>query len=235
MENNYPLNFIAQRYGVPENSRTPYQELQFLNVNVDFISTVVKLFDDAYPLSEGEFQKFSLNVIIDYIRKTHDFYLTKKLPEIEQSITLLLADYEGNHPLLFLLKEFFISYQKDLRQHIETEEKQLLPYIEYLSCSHKGNIDMAEFFCRTKEFSVQKFIDDHSDVEGDLEKVRNLILLYDPPKSNQTPYRILLTQLEFLENDLRVHAIIEDQVLLPKALLIESKLERIFKKKIMEN
>jgi len=154
---------------------------------------------------------------------------------MEQSIALLLENYNGDHPLLLLLKNFFKSYQADLMEHIACEEAQLLPHIGYLRKIELVNMDLEDFFYRTKNYSVQNFIKTHDNTETDLQNIREAIRLYDPPKTNVTPYRILLSQLELFEKDLSVHAFIEDSVLLPRALKIESYLQEEFEKRARLN
>ena len=58
--------------------------------------------------------------------------------------------------------------------------------------------------------------------------MRNAILEYRPPITNQTPYRILISHLQAFEKDLFVHALIEDKVLIPRALQLEEKLSKHF-------
>jgi len=65
--------------------------------------------------------------------------------------------------------------------------------------------------------------------------VRNTILSYQPPSTNQTPYRILITQLQAFERDLAVHALIEDRVLIPRTLQLEKKLYKLFSNTTKEN
>jgi regulator of cell morphogenesis and NO signaling len=69
--------------------------------------------------------------------------------------------------------------------------------------------------------TIQEFIDQHHDTEKDLHEVRDAIQHYSPPEGNRTLYRILLSQLQVLEKDLAVHALMEDEVLLPRALALE--------------
>ena len=65
---------------------------------------------------------------------------------------------------------------------------------------------------------------DH-DTEDELKDIRETMRLYQPPATNESLYRILLTQLETFEQDLHVHARIEEEVLIPKALKLESELQ----------
>jgi regulator of cell morphogenesis and NO signaling len=98
------------------------------------------------------------------------------------------------------------------------EERDLLPYILELEQLAEG-----EKVQPAPTMTVKAFISQHHDTEKDLEDVRNAILNYSPPADNQTLYRILLSQLQVFEKDMAIHAMIEDDVLLPRALRLENK------------
>ncbi len=226
METEFSINQITQRYNLPNSKDLlySYEELKRMDVDQEFIYALLETFADESTFSEKEYQKFSLDIIIDYIHRTHTYYLGKKLPEIEQSILILLKDYSDNHPLLQILNSFFAEYAKDLNHHIKSEEKDLLPYIKAMIKLKNGELSSEKFNELTKNYTLKSFIDSHLDTEKELLKVRNAILEYQPPSTNQTPYRILLTQLAVFEKDLAVHALIEDEVLIPRALELENSL-----------
>jgi regulator of cell morphogenesis and NO signaling len=206
-----------------------------MDIDQQFIYTLLQAFEDEKTFSEKEYQNFSLEIIIDYVLRTHRYYLSKKLCEIEQNIQILLKDYSGSHPLLQILNNFFYQYTAGLTAHINEEEKHLLPYINCLVKFEKGETDVETYFTATKNYSLQTFIDGHNDTEKDLSNIRNVILNYKPPTTNQTPYRILLSQLQAFEKDLSVHALIEDKVLIPRALQLEENLRKLFSGKIKLN
>lgn len=209
---------ILQRYQVTQahNLVYTYEELRQLGVQPEFLMAVLEVFEDPGAFQPQKFSHFNLSVIIDYLRKTHAYYLTKKLLEIEQSIHLLARAYEGAHPLLILLHHFYASYKQHLRRHIEEEEVKLIPYIEQLQNAAADNMQMSK-----PAMTITDFIAEHHDTEKDLEEIRKTILHYSPPSGNQTLYRILVSQLHVLEKDLAVHALMEDGVLLPRALELE--------------
>ena len=124
---------------------------------------------------------------------------------------------ESCYILTILLHAFYADYTRHLTRHIEMEERELLPYITTLEL--EGGKQQ-----KKQKLSIADFINQHHDTEKDLEDVRNAILHYSPPEDQQTPYRILLSQLQVLEKDLAIHALIEDDVLLPRALALEAAL-----------
>src|SRR5258708_3196237 len=97
-------------------------------VNREFIAALLHSFEEK-AFCATDFEPFPIEMVVDYIQRTHIYYLQKKLPEIEQSILLLSADYSSAHPVLAALQNFFHRYCQDLTEHIHEEETKLLPYI----------------------------------------------------------------------------------------------------------
>ncbi|MBK6641844.1 MAG: hypothetical protein IPG39_11740 [Bacteroidetes bacterium] len=58
---------------------------------------------------------------------------------------------------------------------------------------------------------------------------------YQPPAVNQSMYRVLLNQLEFFGHDLRIHGLIEEQVLVPMAMEWERLLLKEFSRQVRLN
>src|SRR5580704_16578394 len=145
MELDFALRQLMQRY-MPAGQLTG-------NFNPELISTLARVLEDEKAFDPTLFDRFPMEVILDYIRRTHSFYIFRKLPEIEQSIDILLKDYTNQHPLLPVLQEFYKNYQDSLTAHIRKEENELLPYIDYL-VTGIITFDPLEHFIRTAEYSV---------------------------------------------------------------------------------
>jgi regulator of cell morphogenesis and NO signaling len=90
--------------------------------------------------------------------------------------------------------------------------------------SRKDPRHFSGFVLARRDYSIDRFLNDHHDTEDELKDIRQTIRLYDPPQTNESLYRILLTQLQAFEQDLCVHANIEEEVLIPKALKMEKEL-----------
>jgi regulator of cell morphogenesis and NO signaling len=190
----------------------------------DFIVALLRVFEEKV-FNARDFDCFPVEVVIDYIQRTHVYYLQKKLPEIEQSIILLSGQYEAQHPILAALRNFFHRYVLDLSEHIQAEEALLLPYINILREAGHSPLRFSRFLLQRQEYSVERFLSDHHDTEDELKDIRQTIRLYEPPATNESLYRILLTQLQVFEHDLCVHAHMEEEVLIPKAQKMEKDLD----------
>lgn len=213
-ENNIFFRQVMQRY-------TTGAELP--GIDAAFIEALLCAFGEK-PFCAEDFDAFPIEMIVEYIRRTHVFYLQTKLPEIEQSIFLLSGLYASHHPILAALHNFFQAYSLDLEMHIQAEETLLLPYIGLMSGSINEPGLFPEYILARERYSVARFLASHHDTEDELADIRRTIRLYEPPATNASLYRILLTQLQTFEQDLCVHACIEDQVLIPKAMQMETAL-----------
>lgn len=213
-ENDIIYRQVMQRYTNP---------LQ--GIDSDFITALLHAFEEK-PFSAADFEEFPIELVVEYIKRTHVYYLEKKLPEIEQSIFLLSGLYASHHPILATLHNFFREYSQDLTTHIGAEETTLLPYIGLLSKCINNTTISSEYIMASTEHSIEKFVAAHHDTEDELANIRDAIRLYEPPVTNASLYRILLTQLQTFEQDLCVHAHIEDLVLIPKALKLEGEVNK---------
>jgi regulator of cell morphogenesis and NO signaling len=222
MENEHTLKQVLERYSITDARLvTTFSELKGLDLDTNFIVTLLKMFEEEGSFPENELSQYPLELIVDYIARTHVYYLEKKLPEIEQSIELMLCNYADNHPLLIVLRNFYTHYRNHLTKHIQGEEKYILPHVRTLIKAVNHNCNPALLILEGANYSLTEFLATHTDTEEDLKHVYDVINQYSPPATNETPYRILLTQLQLLEKDLRVHAIIEDRVLIPRAIKVE--------------
>lgn len=182
------------------------------DINTDFFIQLISLFHSESELPIEQLKSFPLSVILDYLEKTHRYYTHTKLLEIEQSLFNLQRNRAENTLLPFLLS-FFEWIKENLNFHIQMEEEQLFPYIKALT---KGSTE-------PQGFTLQSFVDHHVDtVELQLSEVKKHIVRAQSSAEDIFPFRVLLKQLDDFERDLRIHAKIEDEVLIPLAKIVEN-------------
>jgi regulator of cell morphogenesis and NO signaling len=175
--------------------------------------------DGATEFSKELLQEVAIQDLLDALKKSHGIYLNTKLPEIEQSIYSLYNKQTNSDNVLLMLCGFFISYQKKLVAHIQYEEVFLFPYIQSLLEFQKTGkaIDRERF----GNFTLKQFFENHSNLEEDLNEVRNKITENIEGLKTPLAFRIFMTQLAHFEKDLAIHAILEDEVLLPRLVDLE--------------
>lgn len=216
---------VFNRFGIdPRATDKIYENTALIEVNPDFLVDVLNVFSRNQDIDYSVFEKYSVPVLVDYLLRSHSYYLEKILPEIGQSIAILLGNYNEKSALLEILYRFYFSYKTDLQEHFIEEEELLFPYANqlYKAVYFKTEIDFFTSFLQ--EYSINDFVENHADTEEELINIRNILSEYDPPSTNRTSFRILIEQLKNFEHDLEIHAFIEDRVLVPKLVQLEQNL-----------
>lgn len=224
---NYLLLPIINRFDIQLGfgNKTVEQVCNERNVNVAFFLEIVNSFLDKKYFPQVELQSFPLKLIVDYINRSHIYYVDFKIPQIEKMIERLLFESDEEHKKSFqLIKDFFDKYKKELTEHIENEEKNVHPYILTIDKAFQNNLITDEIKEFVKNDSIDKYADDHDNVEDQLYDLKNLLIKYLPPAKDYTLSNSILFELFRLERDLNDHARIEEAVLVPKMQLIEKQI-----------
>jgi regulator of cell morphogenesis and NO signaling len=228
IDSNQLTQIALQRYPI-DNSSIPNEF--FRKDSKLFLETIVDIFVCIDYFPKEELQNFSVDLILDYLERTHKHYLNKSLPEIEQTIHNLKQNYSQTHPCLLLLELFFKDYRNHLAEHINYEENTFFPYIKYLLKAK----ELQNTNIKIGHYSLNDFCKEHTDNEIGLRNVRQAIYKYEPTATKQSPYRILLTQLKVFEMDLHLHARIEEEILLPKVIELENQIKSKFITTVLKN
>ena len=211
------------RQSVTERLDTPSEQPR-IELDDELLELIFDLYDDDRDFPYQKIRKFSIGEILTYLQATHRYYLTKKLPEIEQSLLHIFSRYGKTHELLAELCLFFNDYKNDLIEHVKMEEREFFPYIKRLVKASQGELATAEITELLSTASIAQFTDHHDSIEDELKEVSEIIKRYSAYEATPLPYRIFLNQVELFELELRKHAIIEDHVLVPMAMELEAKL-----------
>ena len=222
LELNSTLGKVTQQFNILNVDEEKHlgQLCEEQGVDTEFFIEILKVFNDTNYFPKMQLGSFPIPIIIDYLKRTHRYYLNKRLLEIEQSISLTYT----NDVMAKFLQEFFLKIKQELIEHIKVEESALFPYIAHLydAFTTKKTLELSTQY---KDFSVAIFEESHSDnVENNILEVRKYIVASNKTVVDLSPYRVLLSQLEAFEQELRVHALVEDQILIPKALVLEQML-----------
>jgi regulator of cell morphogenesis and NO signaling len=169
--------------------------------------------------------QFPLQLILDYIKKSHTYYLEVKAPHIEEIIEKLIKS-AGDSRLkeLSLINKFFKEYMIELEEHIREEENNVYPYIQSINEAFlSGNIDKKHIEA-IKVNPIKKYEEGHTNIEDKLFDLKNIIIKYLPPVNDYAVSNTLLIELFRLERDLNDHSRIEEKVLVPKVQCIENEI-----------
>jgi regulator of cell morphogenesis and NO signaling len=171
-------------------------------------------------------QSFSVKLIIEYLQKTHNYYVQVKVPEIESLIEQMVKNCSTQKENMGLLKRFFTEYESELKNHIQREENNVFPYTQMIEKAYYSkNIDKS-VIKNMDEYSIDIFEKEHDDIEEKLFDLKNIIIKYLPQPNNKNLCHNLLHELFSLEKDINDHSRIEDTVLVPKIRTMEKEIRK---------
>ncbi len=179
---------------------------------------------DNLPKNDGnsiDFNSWPLDLLADYVEKTHHRYVEEKSPVIQTFLDKLCKVHGGAHAELFEIKDLFDSSVCDLAAHMKKEELMLFPFIKNMVKAKIDGSAIPQPPFGTVENPVNMMKHEHT-VEGErLRKIADLTDEYTPPADACNTYRVTFAMLQDFENDLHKHIHLENNILFPKAIQLE--------------
>lgn len=173
--------------------------------------------------SNYDFQSWDLDLLVDYIEKKHHRYVEKRIPEIKSYLTKVTRVHGQRHPELIEIDELFTASSFDLINHMHKEETILFPFIRQMKM--ELNLNRPPF--GSVKNPVRMMMKEHA-VEGERYKqIEQLSNNYTPPADACTTYSVAFSMLKEFEDDLHMHIHIENNILFPRVLKEEAKLNLI--------
>ncbi|MFA6770400.1 MAG: hemerythrin domain-containing protein, partial [Bacteroidales bacterium] len=171
-----------------------------------------------------DFQSWPLDLLADYIEKTHHRYVQDKSLEIIQYLTKICEVHGTNHPELFKIKKLFTKVIENLAMHMQKEELVLFPFIRKMEKTLRSGQFLEKPSFGSIKNPIETMEDEHL-AEGDrYREIDNLSNHYTIPKDGCNTYQVTYTMLKEFEEDLHMHIHLENNILFPKAILLEERL-----------
>lgn len=174
--------------------------------------------------SATDFKTWPLDLLADYIEKKHHRYVEAQIPVLNQYLAKLCRVHGGRHPELLEITQHFKKCAGELAMHMKKEELILFPAVrKMVKAKHKGaSLEKAHF--GTINNPIQMMMQEHEN-EGDrFRLIDELSDNYTPPADACNTYRVTFSLLQEFEEDLHRHIHLENNILFPKAEVLEKEL-----------
>lgn len=170
------------------------------------------------------FNSWPLDLLADYVEKTHHRYVEEKSVILLQFLDKLCKVHGGNHPELFEINEIFTTVAQGMASHMKKEELILFPFIKKMVNAESGNEALPSSNFGTVENPIEMMEHEHTE-EGDrMLRITALSNDYQPPADACNTYKVAFAMLEEFEQDLHKHIHLENNILFPKAIELEKRL-----------
>ncbi len=165
------------------------------------------------------FNEWKADFLADYIVNTHHSYVRQSLPELNAYAYKVATVHGEFHPELKEVHNLVQLLSDELLSHLHKEESILFPYIKELVAGRKQTTS-CNFGSVSNPISVMEH--EHDSAGEIISQIRQMTSGYKVPTDACASYTLLFQMLEEFESDLHTHIHLENNILFPKALAIES-------------
>jgi len=168
-----------------------------------------------------DFNSWPLDLLADYIEKTHHRYVEEKTNVLLPFLDKLCKVHGANHPELFRINELFIGCAGELAQHMKKEELVLFPFVKRMVKTKESDGILSQPTFGTVSNPIAMMMNEHDNEGERFREIAELTNNYTPPADACTTYRVTFAMLKEFEADLHKHIHLENNILFPKAVVLE--------------
>lgn len=169
-----------------------------------------------------------VDVVICYLTHKHYSFIKHSLPYLAK----LIHSYPTtNEPSIINdIRTKFPLFVEDFIGHMHQEEHDTFKFIQDIDGAIKGKINFSKLFFSLKKKSIKNIAQEHLDQDDIMLNIRNLTNGYKLEKDSPVLLKVIYSELQAFEKNLIIHSQIENEVLFPKALLLEKELYKLISK-----
>ena len=172
-------------------------------VDTDFFLLICNVYTfNNYVPSTAAILGTDMTGLVSYLEKSHRYYVDKRLPHIESHLDAIAQNLGGRIGQVFI--SFFKEYKHEVETHFKHEEHDVFPHICALMAGE-----------RDVTYSIGEFLRTHSDIEGKLDDLLNIVFKYLPPQVDDDNVLDVVYDILRLREDLKKHTLIEEKIMVP--------------------
>ncbi len=192
-------------------------------VDYNYIKESILSIEDNNSLSH-DFDSWDLDFLTDYIINTHHKYVIEANDLIVQYSDRVAKVHGHHYTEVVEINELFHEMVIELNTHMQKEEMILFPYIKQLAEARKNGTEVQLPPFGTIKNPINMMEIEHEGAGDHMKKIAELSNNFTPPEGACNTFRALYAKLEEYQNDLFQHIHLENNILYPKAISLESAL-----------
>ena len=201
---------MLSRFGIPlgfgeKNVREVCKES---NVDVTTFLAVANYVKVGPEVASYYVDKVSAAALTDYLKRAHSYFLDFQLPDIRRRLVSSINCSDANE-VAFLILQFFDEFMRDVRHHMEAENKKMFRSVDQLL--QGSSIPDTQFL---------QFAHSNESFNHKLQELKNLIIKYYKGDGPNELLNTVLFDLFNCEEDLQLHRGVENDLFLPAVELL---------------
>ena len=172
-----------------------------------------------------DFKAWDLDLLSDYIEKTHHRYVEEKTIYLLQFLDKLRRVKGDRYPELIEVHELFKQSAEDLGVHMKKEELVLFPFIRNMVEAKRRGVELPKPHFGAVENPIEMMKHEHENEGERFEKIAQLLNQYTPPADACNTHQVTYKMLQEFEENLHTHIHLENNILFPKAIELQKELQ----------
>lgn len=214
VEQDFKQVLLLEHLGIPfiVKEKTVEKICQEHNINPNLYLHFASLFANQIPSQIPHYNSNDIKCMVRYLQNSHHYYLNERAAKIVRIVKQIAE--ETNCAGIHLLNDFVQNYIEEVKKHFDYENNIVFPYM----------IAMANNEPNIGNYSIAEYKQHHDNIDDKLADLKGLLIKYLPFDDNENHLRRKLLHCLFdLEQDLKIHTLIEDTVLIPLVENFEGK------------
>ena len=220
---NIKTSHIFKKYGIDfccGGGMTIDKACKKKGVDFNILAEELRHFDKPND-REDDFDNWSLSQLIDYIVAVHHSYVEENIPLL-LAYTDRVAKVHGHHyEEVIQIDTLFREVAKELSVHMKKEELILFPFIKKLVMAKTEHIALSQPHFGSVNNPIHMMEQEHEDAGDIFKTIALLSNNYAPPEGACNTFKALYDKLNEFEQDLHTHIHLENNILHPKAIVLE--------------
>lgn len=222
---NFKAASVFQKFGIDfccKGNRTISEACAIQNLDKDKVEQEILSVLASKEKSVIDYNSWPIDLLADYIEKTHHRYVTEKIPELNIYLNKLCKVHGERHPELLSIYKHFLASSEELTIHMKKEENILFPFIRAMVKAENSQMEIDQPSFTTVKNPIAMMMKEHDTEGGRFREISRLSNEYTAPADGCTTYKVAFAMLKEFEEDLHTHIHLENNILFPKAITMES-------------
>ena len=186
-------------------------------------NVIQALSEEGRNSEDQDYSHLNQRELTEHIISRHHEFTRAEIRRLSALIEKVVSVHGTRHPELLEVRRVFGNLAEDLTPHMMKEEYVLFPYIIALEAASVSGSSCARPPFGTVQDPVRMMQFEHDSAGELLREMRRITKCYSAPADGCTSYRALYAGLREFEEDLHLHIHLENNMLFPRAIDIETK------------
>lgn len=192
--------------------------------NVSFEEMEKELLDINNPTSNTyNYDDWKLEFLVNHIENVHHVYVKESSPIILQYAAKVAKVHGHHYKEVLEINKLFTEVANELAAHLKKEENVLFPFIKQLVKAEREGVKVNQPHFGTVNNPIAMMEEEHENAGDILKEIKKLSNNYTPPEGACNTFKALYAKLDEFEQDLHQHIHLENNILFPKAIILEQK------------